>query len=219
MPRSTNAARRKFSRAAARSSPCPAPNGKITPDAVAARLTERGFVHHAQPAAITISQTTEAGTLYRPAGPCGARRLRASARHGASCRWRAFGNAVAALGCAPADITWRAGVDALVRSAATKNGALAAEAVIFFDPDAARELGLSQEARRASLLEDAVPVGAARRLSRGRAVAAQRAAREPHGGAARVGPRAPESRAPAPSGRGERSLRRAARARHPRARR
>ena len=44
-----------------------------------------------------------------------------------------FGNALATLGCAPADMTWRAGVDVL-SFGATKNGALAAEAVVFFDP-------------------------------------------------------------------------------------
>jgi threonine aldolase len=44
-----------------------------------------------------------------------------------------FANAVAALACTPAEITWRAGVDVL-SFGATKNGALAAEAVIFFDP-------------------------------------------------------------------------------------
>jgi threonine aldolase len=47
---------------------------------------------------------------------------------------------VAALGCAPADLAWRAGVDAL-SFGATKNGALAAEAVVFFDPAKARDLG------------------------------------------------------------------------------
>ena len=118
----------------------PGADGKITPDAVAARLTERGFVHHAQPAAITISQTTEAGTLYQP--PELAALGDYAHRHGMALHvdGARFGNAVAALGCAPADITWRAGVDAL-SFGATKNGALAAEAVIFFDPDKARELG------------------------------------------------------------------------------
>jgi threonine aldolase len=118
----------------------PGADGKITPDAVAARLTERGFVHHAQPAAITISQTTEAGTLYRP--PEFAALGDFAHRHGMALHvdGARFGNAVAALGCAPADITWRAGVDAL-SFGATKNGALAAEAVIFFDPDKTRELG------------------------------------------------------------------------------
>ncbi len=118
----------------------PGADAKITPDAVAARLTERGFVHHAQPAAITISQTTEAGTLYRPAELAALGEF--AHRHGMALHvdGARFGNAVAALGCAPADITWRAGVDAL-SFGATKNGALAAEAVIFFDPDKARDLG------------------------------------------------------------------------------
>ena len=51
-----------------------------------------------------------------------------------------FANAVSALGCAPADITWRVGVDVL-SFGATKNGALAAEAVIFFRPNLAAEFG------------------------------------------------------------------------------
>ncbi|MDX2381232.1 MAG: beta-eliminating lyase-related protein, partial [Acidimicrobiia bacterium] len=48
-------------------------------------------------------------------------------------------NAVTALGCSPADVTWRAGVDVLSLGA-TKNGALSAEAIVVFDDDAAREL-------------------------------------------------------------------------------
>ncbi len=51
-----------------------------------------------------------------------------------------FANAVSALGCSPADITWRAGVD-ILSFGATKNGALAAEAVIIFRPDLAVEFG------------------------------------------------------------------------------
>jgi threonine aldolase len=47
---------------------------------------------------------------------------------------------VASLGCAPADITWRVGVDAL-SFGATKNGALAAEAVVLFDPKRAESFG------------------------------------------------------------------------------
>jgi threonine aldolase len=48
-------------------------------------------------------------------------------------------NAVAALRCKPADVTWRAGVD-VVSFGATKNGALAAEAIVVFDPDLAEEI-------------------------------------------------------------------------------
>ena len=118
----------------------PGDHTKISPDAVAARLTVRGFVHHAQAAAISVSQATEAGTLYRPdelAALGSFARAHGLALHVDGAR---FANAVAALGCAPADITWRAGVDAL-SFGATKNGALAAEAVIFFEPEKAREFG------------------------------------------------------------------------------
>jgi len=116
----------------------PGSDAKIVPATVDARMIEQGVVHHAQPAAISISQATEAGTLYSPAEVSA---LGAVARrygmvlHMDGAR---FANAVVALGCAPADITWRAGVDVL-SFGATKNGALAAEAVIFFDPEKATD--------------------------------------------------------------------------------
>ena len=116
----------------------PGADAKIVPATVDARMIEQGVVHHAQPAAISISQATEAGTLYSPAEVSA---LGAVARrygmvlHMDGAR---FANAVVALGCAPADITWRAGVDVL-SFGATKNGALAAEAVIFFDPEKATD--------------------------------------------------------------------------------
>jgi threonine aldolase len=111
----------------------PGADAKLSPAAVEARMIEQDVVHHAQPAAISISQATEAGTLYTPAevtalGALARRRGLALHMDGAR-----FANAVAALACTPAEITWRAGVDVL-SFGATKNGALAAEAVIFFDP-------------------------------------------------------------------------------------
>jgi threonine aldolase len=113
--------------------------GKITAEAIAARMGARGFVHHVQPAAISISETTEAGAVYRP-GEIAAlgsfARKEGLALHVDGAR---FANAVAALNCAPADLTWRAGVDAL-SFGATKNGALAAEAVILFDAGKGEEL-------------------------------------------------------------------------------
>jgi threonine aldolase len=111
----------------------PGADAKLRPEAIEALMIGRGAVHHAQPAAISISQVTEAGTLYTPAevAALGAlARDRGLALHMDGAR---FANAVAALDCPPAEITWRAGVDVL-SFGATKNGALAAEAVIFFDP-------------------------------------------------------------------------------------
>jgi threonine aldolase len=118
----------------------PGADGKIDAAGIAARLTEKGFVHQVQPAAISISQTTEAGTLYTVDEVTA---LGAFAReHGMRLHMDGarFANAIAALECAPADITWRAGVDVL-SFGATKNGALAAEAVIFFDAELASDFG------------------------------------------------------------------------------
>jgi len=122
----------------------PGADAKLGPAAVEARMIEQGVVHHAQPAAISISQATEAGTLYTPAevGVLGALARRYGlALHMDGAR---FANAVAALGCSPAEITWRAGVDVL-SFGATKNGALAAEAVIFFDPEKAADFAFRQK--------------------------------------------------------------------------
>ncbi len=89
--------------------------------------------HGSAAGAVSLTQASEAGTLYKRAE---IEAIAAVARaHGLHLHMDGarFANAVAALGCAPADITWRAGVDVLCFGA-TKNGALAAEAVVFFDP-------------------------------------------------------------------------------------
>jgi threonine aldolase len=96
--------------------------------------------HQVKPAALSLSQSTESGTVY---GLEEIRELTALARD-ADLRVHMDGarlaNAVQRLGCSPADVTWRAGID-LLSFGATKNGALAAEAVVVFDRDLAEELG------------------------------------------------------------------------------
>jgi len=102
------------------------------------RLLEgvRNDVHQVQPAALSITNATEYGLVYTPAE---------TAALGALCRGRSLGfhvdgarfaNAVASLGRAPADLTWKAGVDAL-SFGFVKNGGLSAEALIFFRPELA----------------------------------------------------------------------------------
>jgi threonine aldolase len=111
----------------------PGQDGRIDPAALAARLPGGiGVVHHAQPAALTLTQATEAGTVYRPYEIAELAAL--AHRHGLAVHMDGarFGNAVARLGVAPADLSWRSGVDVL-SFGATKNGAMAAEAVVFFD--------------------------------------------------------------------------------------
>jgi threonine aldolase len=99
-----------------------------------------GVVHHTQPAAVSLTQATEAGTLYT-ADEIGA--IAAVCRsHGLGLHMDGarFANALVAAGRSPAELTWKAGVDAL-SFGATKNGAVAAEAAIFFDPAKAEAVG------------------------------------------------------------------------------
>ena len=109
--------------------------GKLTPAILEAALARfrPGDVHQVQPAAISITQATEAGTCYRPDEIAALARLahaRGMKLHMDGAR---FANAVAFLDVAPAELAWRAGVDVLSFGAA-KGGALVAEAVVFFDP-------------------------------------------------------------------------------------
>ena len=115
-------------------------NGKLEPRAVAAALArfEKGSVHHAQPAAISITQASELGTVYDAAQIAALAKIARAQGLKLHMDGARFANALAHLKCAPADITWRAGVDVL-SFGATKNGAMGAEAVIFFDPAGASD--------------------------------------------------------------------------------
>ena len=111
------------------------PHGKLQADVLAAALAGAGFgvQHHPQPAALSLTQASEAGTCYavdEVAALAGVAHLHGLAVHMDGAR---FANAVAHLGCTPAEVTWKAGVDVL-SFGATKNGAMAAEAVVFFRP-------------------------------------------------------------------------------------
>jgi threonine aldolase len=109
--------------------------GKVSPDGLKAALGhfQRGFVHHVQPAAISITQSTELGTVYAPAEIAAISELARQQHMTLHMDGARFANAVAGAGVSPAELTWKAGIDVL-SFGATKNGALAAEAVIFFDP-------------------------------------------------------------------------------------
>src|SRR5690606_15556730 len=96
-------------------------------------------VHHVQPRALSLTQATEAGTVYSVdeiAALCDAAHARGLKVHMDGAR---FANAVASLGCTPAEASWKAGVDVL-SFGGTKNGCLAAEAVVVFDPALAADL-------------------------------------------------------------------------------
>ncbi len=116
------------------------PHGKLQADDVDRALTAygKGVVHRAQPAAVSVAQATEAGTVYTKdeigalADIC---RKHDIVFHMDGAR---ISNAIAQQGRSPAELTWKAGIDVLVFGA-TKNGALGVEAVIFFNKDLARE--------------------------------------------------------------------------------
>ena len=113
----------------------PGADARIDPDALAGAVAECGArgVHQTQPAALSLTNLTEKGALYSPAETAHLARIAREGGCAVHLDGTRFANAVAAGAGTPADLSWRAGVDILCLGA-TKNGALAAEAVIFFDP-------------------------------------------------------------------------------------
>ncbi|MBZ5759097.1 MULTISPECIES: threonine aldolase family protein [Rhizobium] len=116
------------------------PEGKMLPDNLVERIGRypQDAIHHGRAAAVTMTQATEVGTIYSldeidtiskiakknglPLHMDGAR----------------FANALVSLGCSPAEMTWKRGVDVL-SFGGTKNGCWCAEAIVFFDPDLAKD--------------------------------------------------------------------------------
>ncbi|TXH36739.1 MAG: low specificity L-threonine aldolase [Rhodospirillaceae bacterium] len=126
--------------------PIPGADGKIPLDALAKILANScaGDVHRVQPAALSLTQATEAGTVYKPAEVAALCAL--AKQHGLKTHMDGsrFANAVAHLNISPAELTWKAGIDVL-SFGASKNGALAAEAVVFFDEKLAETFGFRRK--------------------------------------------------------------------------
>jgi threonine aldolase len=112
--------------------------GKIGPAALQDALGAfpRGLVKQVQPAVLSLSQATECGTVYSGAEIKELSRIAHAAGVAVHMDGARFANALVAQNSTPAEMTWQAGVDVL-SFGATKNGALACEAVIFFDPERA----------------------------------------------------------------------------------
>ncbi len=116
----------------------PSTNGKLTPESILTVALKRSDIHYPKPRVVTITQPTETGELYA------LEEIRAIAD---TCRelglklhmdGARFANACASLGCRPAEMTWRSGVDVLCFGG-TKNGMAVGEAVIFFDTKLAED--------------------------------------------------------------------------------
>lgn len=123
-----------------------AAGGKLAPETLAEGLAKfpEGAVHHGRPIAVSVTQITELGVSYTSAEVAALAKIvkgRGAAVHMDGAR---FANAVAGQNGSPADMTWRAGVDVLSLGG-TKNGCVAAEAVVFFDPVHARDVGFARQ--------------------------------------------------------------------------
>jgi threonine aldolase len=108
-------------------------HAKISPDALADALKQwpSDFVHATPPTVLSLSQLNESGcayTLDELDALIGMAKARDLKIHMDGAR---FSNALVSLGCSPAEMTWKAGVD-ILSLGATKNGALACEAIILF---------------------------------------------------------------------------------------
>jgi threonine aldolase len=117
----------------------PGEHGKLTVETLRSAVDKHpANVHTVQPAVISLTQATELGTAYRPAEIAEITRFARERGLKVQMDGARFANAVTFLDCHPGDVTWRAGVDVL-SFGATKNGALAAEAVVFFNRDLVRD--------------------------------------------------------------------------------
>jgi threonine aldolase len=136
------------------------PGAKVTPDSVSAAWDRiRNDVHQVQPATISITNATEYGLVYRAAEVAALGSLAKQRGLNFHMDGARLANALAMIGESPADVTWRAGVDAL-SFGFVKNGGLNAEALILFRTDLADEIAVRR--KRAGHL-----------LSKGRYLAAQ----------------------------------------------
>ena len=116
--------------------PVSGPHARIDPEAFAKSLAAvmPGQLHRGQPAAVNITQASDLGSVY-PLDEIRAISETAKARglkvHMDGAR---FANALARLGCSPAEMSWRSGVD-ILSFGATKNGGALCDAIVVFNPD------------------------------------------------------------------------------------
>lgn len=120
-------------------------HGRIAPEALAQALASTGgSVHGVQKGMLSLTNVTEAGTVYTPAQIAALTAL--AHAEGLPCHLDGarFANALVATGASPAEMTWKAGID-VVSLGGTKNGLINVEAVVFFDPAKAWEFELRRK--------------------------------------------------------------------------
>ncbi len=126
-------------------------HGKVSAHALLREIEGAGvgLAHKNQPAAVNLVQATDMGAVYGPDEVADVSRVAHARGLTVHMDGARFANALAALGCTPAEASWRAGVDVLSLGV-TKNGGLLTDAIVVFAPDVATHIGF--HLRRAGLV-------------------------------------------------------------------
>jgi threonine aldolase len=114
-------------------------DGKLNSSQLADAIDGSGNVHQAQPAVVSITQACETGTVYELDEIAAIAEVTHSHDMRLHMDGARFANALVALDASPAEMTWKSGIDVL-SFGGTKNGCLAAEAILFFNPESARSM-------------------------------------------------------------------------------
>mgnify|MGYP001456620594 FL=1 len=109
-------------------------NGKIIAEELDKAIGGKGIVHHTQPSSVSITQVCETGEVYQLDEIKKISEVTHKHNLNIHMDGARFANAITSLNCTPAEMTWKSGIDVL-SFGATKNGCLAAEAIIFFKKD------------------------------------------------------------------------------------
>ena len=109
-------------------------SGKIIAEELNKSISGKGIVHHTQPSSVSITQLSETGEAYKLDEIKKISEIAHKHKLNMHMDGARFANALVSLDCSPAEMTWKSGIDAL-SFGATKNGCLAAEAIIFFKPE------------------------------------------------------------------------------------
>ena len=107
-------------------------DGKLTPETIREVALKRQDIHYPKPRVVTLTQATEVGTVYRPDEVRAISQACKELNLNLHMDGARFSNACAFLGCSPAELTWKAGVDVLCFGG-TKNGMAVGEAILFFN--------------------------------------------------------------------------------------
>ncbi len=117
---------------------CKGADGKLDPAGIERLVTLRTDIHYPKPRVVSLTQSTELGTVYTPSELLQVYKVAKKYDLKIHMDGARFANAVAALGLTPKEITWQCGVDVLCFGG-TKNGLPGGEAVVFFSSDQAAE--------------------------------------------------------------------------------